>query len=155
MQCPEVMDNPSVAESDQRRLWQQWWHAANLLLPLVNTWAVADNECDISPLSASPVYQVSSGMTAEWEEAAAYAASEVQGLIASLFAEGVVAPVVGFQLLDDSGCVVAESELAWPSKKVAVLLAGFEGSIFESNNWKAVVIGTEGLDATLRDLLRK
>ncbi len=148
-------DNPAVAETDQRRLWQQWWHAANLLLPLANTWAVADSECDISPLSASPVFQASSGMTAEWEEAAAYAASEVQGLIASLFAEGVMAPIVGFQLLDDSGCVVAESELAWPSKKVAVLLAGSDGSIFESNNWKAVVIGTEGLDAALRDLLRE
>lgn len=148
-------DNLSVSDADRRRLWQQWWHAANLLLPLVNTWAVADNDCNISPLSASPVYQASSGMTAEWEEAAAYAASEVQGLIASLFANGVAAPVVGFQLLDVSGCVVAESELAWPSKNVAVLLAGCDGSIFESHNWKALVIGNEGLDATLRDLLKE
>ena len=148
-------DNPTVADGERRRLWQQWWHAANLLLPLTNTWAVADTECNLAPLSASPVFQASSGMTAEWEEAAAYAASEVQGLLATLFADGVVAPVVGYQMIDDSGCVVAESELAWTEKKVAVLLAGAEGAVFESQGWKIVVVGDAGLDTTLREHLKE
>jgi len=148
-------DNPTVVDGERRRLWQQWWHAANLLLPLTNTWAVADAECNLVPLSASPVYQASSGMTAEWEEAAAYAASEVQGLLATLFAAGVVAPVVGYQMMDDSGCVVAESELAWTAKKVAVLLAGAEGAVFESQGWKLVFVGDAGLDTTLREHLKE
>lgn len=148
-------DNPTVADGERRRLWQQWWHAANLLLPLTNTWAVADVECNLALLSLSPIFQASSGMTAEWEEAAAYAASEVQGLLARLFAAGVMVPVVGYQMMGDSGCVVAESELAWPMKKIAVLLLGTEGAVFESQGWKVVFVGDAELDTTLREHLKE
>ncbi len=147
-------DNLTVADADLRRLWQQWWHAANLLIPLANTWAVADNECNIAPLAASPVFKSSSGMSAEWEEAAGYAASEVQGLITNLFATGVDAPYVGYQLMDENDCVVAEAELAWPSKKVCVLLFGSDDSVFQSKVWTAFSIDAEGLEAKLCDVLK-
>jgi hypothetical protein len=76
-------------------------------------------------------------------------------LLATLFADGVAAPVVGYQMMDVSGCVVAESELAWTEKKVAVLLAGAEGAVFESQGWKIVVVGDAELDTTLREHLKE
>lgn len=147
-------DNPAIAEADRRRLWQQWWHASNLLLSVANAWSVADRECNIAPLAASPAYQASTGMTAEWEEAAACAASEVQSLLAMLFAEGLGAPIVGYELLDSGGCIAAEAELAWPTKKVVVLLAHSDGSVFDASGWKVLQMASIDLDATLRELLR-
>ena len=78
----------------------------------------------------------------------------MQGLLATLFAAGVDAPVVGYQMLDESGCVVAESELAWTAKKVAVLLVGAEGGALESLGWKIVVVGDADLETTLREHLK-
>lgn len=147
-------DKQDVAEEDRRRLWQQWWHAMNLLMPLNNTWAVADIECTIDALAKSPVYQASAGMTPEWEEAAACADPEVQGLLTTLFADGLTAPIVGYELIDSSGCVVAEAELAWPAKKVVVLLADADGTVFDANGWKALEITSTGLGGILCDLLK-
>lgn len=147
-------ENPTVADPDRRRLWQQWWHAANLLLPIANTWAVADRDCDIAALATSPAYQVSMGMTADWEEAAACTAPEVQSLLAKLFADGLPVPIVGYELLDGNECVVAEAELAWPTRKVVMLLSNSDVSVFESFGWKALEMTLSGLDATLRDILK-
>ena len=146
-------DKPAVADPDRRRLWQQWWHASNLFMPVANMWAVADKECDIAALAASPVYQASSGMTTDWEEAAACAVTEVQGLLTDLFAAGLQAPVVGYELLDGSGCVVAEAEMAWPDKRVAVLLAGADVSVFEAHGWQVFESTFTDLAVTLHDLL--
>jgi len=143
-------DNPTVAESDRRRLWQQWWHAANLLMPVTNTWAVSDTECSIGALAASPAYQELTGMTPEWEEAAAYAAPEVQDLLAVLFADGLPAPIAGFELLDNKACVVGEAELAWPAHKLAVLMVSSVSSVFEAEGWVAVHVAATDLAVTVR-----
>ena len=39
-------EDPTLSDGDRRRLWQQWWQAANLLMPIGNAWAVADVGCD-------------------------------------------------------------------------------------------------------------
>ena len=147
-------DKPAVADTDRRHLWQQWWHAANLFMPVENTWAVADSECDISALAASPVYQIASGMTPEWEEAAACATTEAQGLLADLFAAGLDAPIVGYELLDENACVVAEAELAWPDKNVAVLLEGTYLGEFNAHGWQVYEVTMADIAMILRDLLK-
>jgi DEAD/DEAH box helicase domain-containing protein len=48
---------------------------------------------------------------------------------------GLAAPVVGFELLWALR-VVADAELAWPDKKVAVLLFDDEGTAFEAAGWR-------------------
>ena len=54
----------------------------------------------------------------------------LRGLVMTLFRRRVSAPVVGFELIRGTGAVLAESELAWPERKVAVLLP-------EKREWKA------------------
>ena len=54
----------------------------------------------------------------------------LRGLVMTLFRRRVSAPVVGFELTRGTGAVLAESELAWPERKVAVLLP-------EKRKWKA------------------
>lgn len=148
-------ERPTVAESDLRRLWQQWWHVVNLLLPLANTWTVADRGCDITGLAGAPAYQAAAGMTHEWKIAADCAAHEAQGLLAALFADGLPAPIVGFEMLDGNGCVCAEAELAWPDSKVAVLLTNAGVDVFRGMGWNAWEITTQGLQGQLRGILKK
>ena len=144
----------TIADPDRRRLWQQWWHAVNLFLPMANAWAAADRECDIAALATAPAYQATAGMTVEWKVAAECAAREVQSLLTALFADGLPAPVVGYELLDSSACVAAEAELAWPERKVVVLLTNAGIETFEKMGWKVLGITAPGLDGTLRGLLK-
>jgi DEAD/DEAH box helicase domain-containing protein len=150
-----VTEDPTLSDGDRRRLWQQWWQAANLLIPIGNAWAVADVGCDIAALAKAPVYQAKSGMTGEWEGASALAASPVQGLLVGLFEAGAPAPEVGFELMGDDRCVAAECELAWPSRKVAVLLAPGGEPAFVKAGWKALHADESALLNTLIVLLRQ
>jgi DEAD/DEAH box helicase domain-containing protein len=122
---PCVIARWAVAENvdtpDARRLWQQWWHALNVLLAVPNSWAAADHGTDLTALVGAPTY-ARSAMPAEWDSAASMAVSAVHPLLAELFALGMPAPVVGFELLGADQRVVAECELAWPTKQVAVTL---------------------------------
>ena len=77
----------------------------------------------LAALKNSPIYQAASGMTGDWEVGRGLAAPAVQALLAELFEAGVAAPEVGYELMGSDGCVAADCELAWPGRKVAVLLA--------------------------------
>jgi len=146
-------ERTTVGDADKRRLWQQWWHAANLFLPVANTWVAADQGCDLAALNGAPVYQASAAMTSEWKIAAECAAQEAQGLLGALFPHGLPAPVVGYELLDGNKCVVAEAELAWPDRKVAVLLTSTGIDVFAGMGWNVLEIDAPGLEGTLRGML--
>jgi DEAD/DEAH box helicase domain-containing protein len=147
-------DDPTISEVDRRRLWQQWWQAANLLMPIGNTWAIADVGCDLGPLASAPAYQASSGMTGDWESAAGLAASAVQGLLAALFEAGFPAPQVGFELMGGDDCVVGDCELAWPARKVAVLLSTGEETAFLEAGWKVFLADNPALLSELTGLMK-
>ena len=65
-----------------------------------------------------------------WMEAMELVEPRLRGLVRTLFRGRVPIPVVGFELTRRTGAVLAESELAWPERMVAVLLP-------EQREWKA------------------
>ena len=65
-----------------------------------------------------------------WMEAMELVDPRLRGLLNGLFRRRVPTPVVGFELARDTGAVLAESELAWPARKIAVVLS-------ERPEWKA------------------
>jgi hypothetical protein len=136
------------SDGDLRRLWQQWWHAANLLLPAVNVWMCADVGCDLHALADAPAYKKIT-MSQEWNAAAAVAAAGVQQLLAALFAEGVVAPIVGYELAGDDGCIVGDAELGWPMAKVAVVVKDEFEAAFRAAGWEVFMHDMDGLKAAL------
>lgn len=147
-------DDPAMSDVDRRRLWQQWWQAANLLMPIGNAWAVADVGCDLGSLAGAPAYQASSGMTGDWESAAGLAASAVQGLLGGLFEAGLPAPQVGFELMGGDDCVAGDCELAWPARKVAVLLSTGGGNAFLAAGWKVFLADNPALLSELISLMK-
>ena len=141
------------SDSDLRRLWQQWWHAANLLLPVANVWMCADVGCDLHALANAPAYKKAM-MSEEWDAAAAVAAAGVQELLTALFAESVPAPTVGYELTGDDGCIVGDAELGWPNVKVAVVLNNDFEAAFRAAGWEVFMHDMDGLKDALIRLLK-
>jgi DEAD/DEAH box helicase domain-containing protein len=139
-------------ERDTRRFWQQWWSALNVLLVMSNSWAAADEGTDLAALRTAPAF-ARSVLSPEWDAAAAMALAAVQPLLTELFADGVPAPVVGFELLGDDQRVVAECELAWPGKRIAVTL-GVPADEWIAAGWTAFAHDTAGLATQLAALLK-
>ena len=73
-----------------------------------------------------------------WMEAMELVDPRLRGLLTSLFRRRVPTAVVGYELVRDTGAVLAESELAWPARKIAVVLAArpeWKAS-FEKADWR-------------------
>ena len=73
-----------------------------------------------------------------WMEAMELVEPCLRGLLTSLFRRRVPAPVVGYELTWGTGAVLAESELAWPARKIAVVPAKHPESkaSFEKAGWR-------------------
>lgn len=69
----------------------------------------------------------------------------VRPLILRIVDDALPHPVVGFELLEERGRVVATAELAWPKQKLVLLLPGeYEhSSRFADTGWKVVQIDDE------------
>ena len=56
---------------------------------------------------------------------------------------GFDVPVVGYELTNESGCVVAEAELAWKAQRLAVLMSTAHCGPFEAAGW-TVALASDG-----------
>lgn len=67
-----------------------------------------------------------------------FCAPSLHGFVNSCADQGLPLPTVGHELQDEKGCVCAEAELAWPAKKLAVLLAERmdRAADFHKQGWK-------------------
>jgi DEAD/DEAH box helicase domain-containing protein len=113
----------SVPEAERQVRWQQLWQCMNLLLPLRHVWAGAIDMPGLEALQNAPMLQPpATGLPATWVEALSLVLRETQAWAHALASAGLPAPHVGYELLDDKGRIVAESEMAWPASRVTVLL---------------------------------
>jgi len=66
-----------------------------------------------------------------------------------LAAKGLSAPVVGHELADEHGDVIAEAELAWPNVTLVVLTAGQAdmATIWAAAGWRVMVLDDAGQNA--------
>ena len=139
---PALADVPTLDDGQRRRFWQQWWHAANLLLPLPIV-AVRRRRCGSNFVGRGAGLSNAGDMTPEWEAAMADVMPEAQRLLQVAMELEADCPTVGYELLDDADRVVAQAELAWPDRKVAVLIDDVGREIFEAAGWRVTVMGQE------------
>ena len=87
------------------------------------------------------------------DELLVYCDERCKDLIHACHQNGKQLPENGFELQDDQGRIYAEAELAWPSKKLAVVLLETPGAVaaFEAKGWK--VYSIEDLVAQSKQLL--
>lgn len=144
----------NTPEAELQAGWHALWQAANLLFPLSRFWIGSDKGCDWGVFQKAPLVRASATETMDlaWIEVAEYAACEVQGWIEALSSLGIAAPVVGFELLDVKGRVVAEAELAWVDQRVAVLVGTDTDAlveVFMNHGWQCFVAAGADIDAGL------
>lgn len=90
---------------------------------------------------------------ADWIEVMALAAAALRPVLLTLAKDGLPPPEVGFEIQGTYGEVVAEAELAWEAKRVAVLRGGVESSPFVGAGWRVFDSDEAGLEAQLRTVL--
>jgi len=89
------------------------------------------------------------------EEAIGLAAPELRPLLATLFERGMPVPEVGFELAGDRGAVIAEAELAWPDRRIAILLPvqGGSAAAFAGAGWRVFDSDDDTLCEAIADAL--
>ena len=82
-------------------------------------------------------------------------APQLRPLLRQLAQRDLPAPEPGHELADDAGKVVAHAELAWPSRRIAVLLPDQEHHRmhYERLSWQTLTADREALAGTLVDTL--
>jgi hypothetical protein len=127
-------------------------HLRNIAQAIGRTDLPIFNE-DTTP-AASPATEETSQPT-ELEELLKYCDERCREVVRFCADEGRPLPVVGYELQDKQGRVCAEAELAWPSKKVAVLLPEQDEAEaeFAAQGWK--VFSTDGEQQKLLDDLKE
>jgi DEAD/DEAH box helicase domain-containing protein len=140
----------SPDEKSWREAWSKGLAAANLLQFLPRAPAVTAEGC------ASGIYEgagwarlrseaqlVAATGPEDWQAVLVEAVSEAADGLNRLLAGGAPAPVAGYELLDESGAIVADAELAWLDARVAVLRADQAGQrpVWQTTDWTTVVIG--------------
>ena len=147
-------DEKSRKGKDYRRCWNGALRAFNLLqfLPGACWTTRLGIERQLYPEFGPKLDGPSEPEVADagWREALSLAAPDLHALLRTLAARGLAAPEVGFELVGESGTVVAEAEAAWPDAKLAVLLPGQEpgSAAFAGAGWR-VVTTDDGAQAAI------
>lgn len=132
---------------DAERLvrWQQMWQTLNLLLPLRRAWTGAADMPGLEALQdAAALQSYGSELPAEWNEALGLVQQQMRAWALALAESGVSAPLVGYELMDNKGRVIAEAEMAWTTQRVAVVMVGNDAEgRFQSAGWSCFV-ATDG-----------
>jgi DEAD/DEAH box helicase domain-containing protein len=149
----EAQDTP---EQELQLRWQQLWQALNLLLPLKHCWPMGQHLTGMEQLRDAPVLQPDAQYNMAWFEIVEHAASAVQLWVAALAQTDLPVPVLGYELLDDKGRVIAEAELAWEEEQVVVtLLQDANADLFVADGWQCLVVTPDSPVEALIKLLRK
>jgi DEAD/DEAH box helicase domain-containing protein len=107
----------AVPDGERQTRWQQLWQCLNLLLPLRAAWAGAADMPGLEALQNAPVLQAQpSGLPAAWVEVLGLVQRDLHAWATALAELGLQAPVVGYELLDEKGRIVAEAEMAWEAQ---------------------------------------
>jgi DEAD/DEAH box helicase domain-containing protein len=145
-----------LPESERLLRWQQLWQVMNLLLPLRQLWVGSSEMPGLAALQNSPALKVQSdALSQAWLEVLELAAQTVQGWGAELAVLGVNPPLLGYELMDRKGRVLAEAEFAWPDIFTAVLLpdTAAEAALFTAQGWHLFTADSGALPDELKTLL--
>ena len=134
-----------------RHGWNAVLRAFNLLQFLPGGWwitheGVASNRYpDYAPADDAPPQAAASTASADWEAAIELAAPELHEAMKPWAANGLPAPQVGYELADSAGKVLAEAELAWPERRMAVLEDGqTDADAFDEAGWQVYASSEAG-----------
>lgn len=161
MTCPGVLvldDQADQTTQEAHLHWRRWLQLFNTLqtLPgMVMATIRGIHAGDINLLKASHVQAVTppasadqTALSQEWLEVLDLTLAGLQPGLRALAFMGADTPVIGHELADDRGVVVAEAEMAWPKNHLVLLT--FDQSdlhdVWASAGWTALILGEDSAD---------
>ena len=143
-----------AAQSEHQGYRQEWNGALrlyNLLQFLPNAWwtTVLGVRRDLYPEFAPFEPELETPVSGEWAESISLAVPELHPTMRELAGKRVPPPEVGFELTNSSGQVIAEAELAWEARRVAILLPDQDHIPFDEAGWRALQADDPALASTL------
>ena len=138
-------DEAGRGHPEYRRVWNSVLRLFNLLQFLPGAWFTTRQGAAANLYPEFAPTQQSAAAPNAWEEALSLSAPDVHPAMSQWAALGLPAPEVGYELADRTGRILAEAELAWAERKVAVLLPDAAAAEFESAGWRAFFADSENL----------
>ena len=136
-----------------RREWNGILRLYNLLQFIPNAWWTTARgvEHHMYPEFTIPDDPPEEPDSSAWSEAIALAVPDLHPMMRALSAQDIPAPEVGFELTNVAGEVVAEAELVWEAKRIAVLLPSQERQLFVEAGWLVFLPDAPDLAAALTE----
>ncbi len=151
------LDDAQPEHRDYQRQWNDTLRFYNLAQFLPGAWwtTVRGAAHGIYPECVDFAEADSTGETPDpaWTEAVSLAVATLRPILLVLANDGLPPPEVGFELQSADGEVVAEAELAWEAKRIAVLLGGTASSAFAEAGWRVFSADEANLESQLRTAL--
>ncbi len=144
----------STGSNEQLRWWR-FWRVMNLLLPLSQLWAGGAEMSWLGALQKlAPSFQGVGHSDLQWLDVMDQSVEEVRSWLLALEKAGAQVPFVGYELLDGRNRVIGEAELAWESRKIALLLDSDDDSTepFFRNGWTVFMVASDKVEALLSKL---
>lgn len=146
-----VLDEASADNEEQLHLaWRQWLHIFNTIQTLPGMWLVTASGLDahdygglVFTQSNQPGQPGSQApLNGAWEEVLKQVLQPHQAGVKAMAMAGAELPVIGMELADEKGVVVADSEICWASPKL-VVLRNDQADMAEAwhlQGWKTLVL---------------
>ena len=147
-------DETSRAHPRYRPVWNGVLRLFNLLQFLPGAWWATRTgvERNLYPEYARTVQPPAISVAPDgWEEAMELASPELRPAMEQWSALGLAVPEAGYELTGHAGRVIAEAELSWPERRVAVLLLEQRewAAVFEAEGWRVIHCGSDDLAPTV------
>jgi DEAD/DEAH box helicase domain-containing protein len=158
-------DGDGIEEGVQHQRWRRWLALFNTMqtLPgfLITTrQGIAAGDCALlepTVLSSPSGNHQGSAFAAAWVDALEMAVAIVKDGLLLLAKDHFDVPEVGYEHVDQRGQVVAEAELAWPGKKLVVVLdAQHEyDAVWAGAGWTSISVQDDWVLAVRAHLMRQ
>ncbi len=147
-----MLDDLDAALDDRfQSAWAGFWGASNLLQFLDRFSLISADGVErglyTAPMGLGVQERSLPSAWSELAELSLFAADEIEALERA----GLPVPESGVEINDDSGAVIAEMELAWPDRQVAVVLEADDRKVMMGKGWKIL----ENIDANTLDQLER
>ena len=130
--------------------WRSWLHLFNTVQTLPGAWLVTAQGLEQhdydglnpSPTSAAAVPAEQSAFNGAWSEALQGVMDPIKPGLIRLAQSGASVPVVGLELADEKGRVIADAELGWGDAKLVLLREDQEDmvEIWAEQGWSTLCL---------------
>ena len=160
-----LVDDSTITGNKQLRLaWRRWLQVFNTLQSLrgfrmASLLGLQDkdlellHDVDVGLQTTSPSQPSQMAWAQEWQDVISQSMSSLALGLKILADTQLTPPVVGYEMTNAKGQVVADAELAWPTKQLVVLRADQDDlvSIWNAATWQVVLLDEDGLNVQTQD----